>query len=52
MLAGGCASVDTRNTSPTPWNRPTKAELYQGYWFQPLYDEIPENPRPPGDHYP
>jgi len=45
VLLAGCASVDSKNERSIPWNRPTKEEISQGWWFQRWEGK-------PGDHYP
>jgi hypothetical protein len=46
VLTEGCGTVDSKNTSATPWNRPTKAEISKGWWFRNGYADGP------GNHYP
>jgi hypothetical protein len=48
VLVGGCSTTDTNNTSPNPWNRPTKADVSKGWWpwFEGQYWDAP------GGHYP
>jgi hypothetical protein len=48
ILVGGCSTADSRNTSPNPWNRPTKADVSQGWWFKDWYPHHDE----PGGLYP
>jgi len=47
-LVGGCSTVDTKNTSERPWNRPTKADVSAG-WLPGLDQQHWDGP---GNHYP
>jgi hypothetical protein len=47
ILMGGCSTTDTNNTDTKPWDRPTKADVSQGWW---LFNQ--EDWGPSGSHYP
>ncbi len=50
-VAGGCATFDPANVATRPWNRPTKEEISQHWWFGP--DCSPGFPQSwLRDHYP
>src|SRR5512143_922745 len=53
ILLGGCSATDSENTSPNPWNRPTKADVSRrdGWWFKETHDDGPANYHAPGEHF-
>jgi hypothetical protein len=46
VLLGGCGMIDGNNTSDRPWDRPGKADVYKGWWFEQEYWNTP------GGHFP
>ncbi len=36
VVAGGCGTFERAGSSARPWDRPTKEELYPGYFIPPV----------------
>ncbi len=34
LEAAGCGTFDTANNQAQPWDRPTKADVSQGWWIR------------------
>ena len=46
ILVAGCSTIDSKNASPKPWNRPTKADVSQDWWFKDGYYDATGNQYP------
>ena len=48
VFGSGCSTIDSKNTSDRPWDRPTKADVSKDWW--PCFEQ--EYWDSPGGHFP